>query len=96
MASIETHNLNPGRNGLKVYSSYGDLLNEVVEDEFELTVEDPNLHKIIVKPIDLALRGRQGSLLFQAIYNQQIEDDHAGQQLGTQMKPIILTHLSRD
>jgi hypothetical protein len=48
----------PGRNGLKGYSSYGDLLNEVVEDEFELTVEDPNLHKIIVKPLDLALRGR--------------------------------------
>jgi hypothetical protein len=29
-----------GRNGLIGYSSYGDLLNEVIEDEFELIAED--------------------------------------------------------
>ena len=64
VASMETHNLARGRKGLQGYSSYGDLLNEVVEDEFELTTEDPGLHKITVKPTDLAMRGRQNSLLF--------------------------------
>ena len=63
-ASIETHNLARGKSGLQGFSSYGELLNDIVEDEFDMTTRDPNLHKIIVKPLDLALRGHQNSLLF--------------------------------
>jgi len=95
-ASIETHNMVRGRNGLKGYSSYGELLNEVVEDEFELTVDDESLHKIIVKPVELALRGRINSVLFQSVYNQQASNDATQQRSSVEARPAIFSRLSKN
>lgn len=93
-ASIDTQNLARGRQGLQGFSSYGELLNEVVEDEFELSTEDQGLHKILVKPTDLAVRGRQNSLLFQSIYNLSAEPGNSSRRVLLQSRPVVLSDVS--
>jgi len=53
---------------VKGISSYGDLLNDLVEDEFELTVDESqaaakNLQRILFKPTELAKKYNVVSML---------------------------------
>ena len=75
MAS-EADDANNAKNLLKAHqlqdvkgvSSYGDLLNDVVEDEFELTIDEgqamaKNLQRILFKPAELASKYNIVSML---------------------------------
>jgi len=79
MAS-ETDNSNNGKNLLKAHqlqdvkgiSSYGDLLNDVVEDEFELTIDEgqamaKSLQRILFKPAELASKYNIVSMLCESV-----------------------------
>lgn len=57
---------------VKGMSSYGDLLNDVVEDEFELTIDESqavaqNLQRILFKPTELANKYNIASILYECV-----------------------------
>lgn len=78
MAS-ETDNSNNAKNLLqaqlqdvKGVSSYGDLLNDVVEDEFDLTIDEghamaKSLQRILFKPAELASKYNIVSMLCESV-----------------------------
>jgi len=58
---------------VKGISSYGDLLNDVVEDEFELTIDESqamakNLQRILFKPMELATKYNIVSMLYESVH----------------------------
>ena len=58
-------------NEMKGMSSYGDILNAIVEDEFELSMDLQGWNKVEVNPNELAINYNQPSIMIQALQDTQ-------------------------